>query len=347
MHPDNPIKKFMRIQNLIILLLCLLPAQIWPQQYPATAIPTPKPRFQWFRRAPAADQQNAAAAYTQPARTAPAQTAAATPASGQSSSQKTARSSASSSARSASAGSGKSAPGRSSKAAASPAAVKSSKTKTSTLPTTGPRPISSWPAGQKLIALTYDDGPSPVITSKLVSLLRQKNVHATFFMQGDSIKAFPAKAREVAQSPDAFEIANHSVTHKQFTRLSDEGIRRELEGCNDLITSVSGRSPRLMRPPYGAWNGRVRDICENMGLKIILWNVDTNDWRKRTADQIVSTILTEAHDGAIILMHDRFNTSLEATGRVIDALSAQGYRFVTVSELIAAGPRLQGGKEGN
>jgi peptidoglycan/xylan/chitin deacetylase (PgdA/CDA1 family) len=90
-----------------------------------------------------------------------------------------------------------------------------------------------------------------------------------------------------------------------------------------------------MRPPYGANNQRVVDVCERLGYKVILWDVDTNDWRKRTVDQIVQTIVSETEDGSIILMHDRLPTTVPATERAIDALRARGFEFVTVSELLA------------
>ncbi|MCX7018987.1 MAG: polysaccharide deacetylase family protein [Candidatus Sumerlaeota bacterium] len=291
---------------------------MWPQQYPAAATPTPKPRFQWFRRAPAGGGAKPAAARSS------------------NENQSAKSTSAVAGVRPAKTVASKSAT-QNKTTAKSQTAVKSSRMKAGAGVTTGPRPISNWPTGKKLLALTYDDGPNSAITPKLVRLLRQKNAHATFFLLGESIRAYPSAAGELARAGSGFELGNHGVTHKQFTKLGEDGIRREMDGCNDLITSISSERTRVIRPPYGSWNTRVRDICETMGLKIILWDVDTNDWRRRTTDQIVNTVLKEARDGSIILMHDRFQTSLEATGRIIDVLGGQGYRFVTVSELIAAG----------
>ncbi len=198
---------------------------------------------------------------------------------------------------------------------------------------TGSQTISSWPTGRKLVALTYDDGPHPTITPKLIELLKSKNTPATFFLLGQSVKAYPAIARQLAEN--GFEVGNHSFSHPQLTKLSDEAIRRELTQCAELITSATGGAPiRVMRPTYGAHNERVRRIANEMGYKIILWDVDTNDWRKRTTDQMVATILSSATDGSIILMHDRYPTTLETTAAVIDELRARGFTFVTVSEML-------------
>lgn len=199
--------------------------------------------------------------------------------------------------------------------------------------TTDPQTISSWPTGRKLVALTYDDGPHPTITPKLIALLKSKNTPATFFLLGQSVKAYPAIARQLAEN--GFEVGNHSFSHPQLTKLSDDAIRRELTQCAELITSASGGAPiRVMRPTYGAHNDRVRRIAAEMGYKIILWDVDTNDWRKRTTEQMVATILSSATDGSIILMHDRYATTLETTAAVIDELRARGFTFVTVSEML-------------
>jgi peptidoglycan/xylan/chitin deacetylase (PgdA/CDA1 family) len=200
--------------------------------------------------------------------------------------------------------------------------------------TSSPRPISQWPTGEKLIALTYDDGPNPTITPRLLQLLQAKGARATFFLLGDSVKTYPHLVRTIVDS--GMEVGNHSDTHPQFTRLSEEKIRSELQTNHQRIVAAAPNCAiRVMRPPYGAYNSAVLRVADQMGYKVILWSVDTNDWRKRTTEQMTQTVLNEARDGAIILMHDRYETSLQTTANVLDALSAQGYRFVTVSELLS------------
>lgn len=199
--------------------------------------------------------------------------------------------------------------------------------------TSGPKAISRWPTGQKLVALTYDDGPNPQITPRLLALLREKQVRATFFLLGDSVRAYPSLVEQIADA--GMEIGNHSDTHPQFTKLSEQAIRDQLERNQQRILSAApGVAVRVMRPPYGAYNSQVLRIAEQMGYKVILWDVDTNDWRRRTSQQMIATIMSSARDGSIILMHDRYETTLETTAAVIDGLRAQGFRFVTVSEML-------------
>ena len=201
--------------------------------------------------------------------------------------------------------------------------------------TTGPRPISRRPEAGKLVALTYDDGPNPVITPKLLALLRQKNARATFFLLGDSVRAYPHLAKEIADA--GMEIGNHSDTHRQFTKLTESQISAELQTAEQRIKDAApGVEIKVMRPPYGAYNSTVMRVAQQMGYKVILWDVDTNDWRKKTTEEMTRTILSGVRNGSIILMHDRYQTSLETTAAVLDQLGAQGYRFVTVSELLAA-----------
>ncbi|MCX7625424.1 MAG: polysaccharide deacetylase family protein [Candidatus Sumerlaeaceae bacterium] len=210
----------------------------------------------------------------------------------------------------------------------------------SDMPTTGPRPVTRWPTGQKLIALTYDDGPNPQITPRLVALLKSKGVRATFFLLGDSVRAYPQLVKQLADA--GMELGNHSDSHRQFTKLGSDAIAEELRRNEERIrTVVPDVSMKVMRPPYGAYNSVVMRVAEQMGYKVILWDVDTNDWRRRTTEQMVSTIVNNARDGSIILMHDRYETSLQTTARIIDVLEDQGFRFVTLSELLAQ-PRYEG-----
>ena len=192
------------------------------------------------------------------------------------------------------------------------------------------------PTGRKLIALTYDDGPDPKMTPKLLELLKSLNVPATFFLQGINVKHFPSLVREEFEG--GYQIGNHTYDHPQLTKLSREKIKSQLESTDELITSVTGQKIRYMRPPYGAENATVREICKDMGYQIINWDVDTNDWQKRSSEKIIDTIMSQAHDGSIILMHDRFEkgqpTILEATSAVVPALRAKGYTFVTVDEML-------------
>lgn len=198
----------------------------------------------------------------------------------------------------------------------------------------------SRPTGKKQVALTYDDGPNPSLTPKLIEWLKANDVPATFFMEGDMVKAYKSLAKDVADA--GFELANHTYSHPNLRNLSEEKIVEQLQDTHDIIKEATGIDVKLMRPPYGAHNSKVDEVCERLGYKIINWDVDTNDWRKRSADQIYNTIMDGVSDGSIVLMHDRKHngreTVLEATKRVVPALRAKGYTFVTVGELIGLEP---------
>lgn len=203
-------------------------------------------------------------------------------------------------------------------------------------PATGSGTVSSWPTGRKLVALTYDDGPHAKVTPELMDLLEKRKVPATFYLLGRSVQANPKLTAEVVRR--GFEVGNHSYSHPQFTKVGADGTRRELRRTAELITTSAGSDVAIptMRPPYGAHNATVRAVCAEMGYPVILWDVDTNDWRSgMTTEKIVATVVDKARDGSIILMHDRLPSTVPATARIIDELRAKGFEFVTVSQLLA------------
>lgn len=197
--------------------------------------------------------------------------------------------------------------------------------------------VTSWPTGKKLVALTYDDGPDP-FTPKLLEYLNENKVPATFYMLGERVKEYPHMVEEIVRT--GHELGNHTYDHKQLTKMSAEGVRQELSSTHDLLTSASNGAPvPTMRPPYGAQNATVRAVCEELGYKVLLWDVDTNDWMGRPAAQMINTILKGTSDGSIILMHDRVHrktdTVLPTTKAIVPELRARGYTFVTVSQLLS------------
>jgi peptidoglycan/xylan/chitin deacetylase (PgdA/CDA1 family) len=199
------------------------------------------------------------------------------------------------------------------------------------------KPIRMWPTGKKRIALTYDDGPHPTITPRLLELLREKNARATFFLLGRSLKARPDIGQAILDA--GMEVGNHSMTHPSLSSRNELVVRAELESMNELIRTTLNRNPTLMRPPYGATNARVEKVCEELGLKIINWSVDTDDWRPNmTEERMKQRILAGMTDGAIILMHDRSEKAIHVTAWAIDEIRKAGYELVTVSELLGLKP---------
>ena len=192
------------------------------------------------------------------------------------------------------------------------------------------------PAAEKppCVALTFDDGPSPTYTPQILSILKQHDARATFFMLGCwAVKHKDLVSRVVAAG---HEIGNHSWSHPDCTKLSSSGIASQLHRWENVVEPLTGKHARYFRPPYGASNGSVRATVGNLGYKIAMWTADTNDWRRPGADAIFNRACNGARDGAIILMHDGGgprDQTVAAVKRLVPALQKKGYRLVTLSQL--------------
>ncbi len=182
--------------------------------------------------------------------------------------------------------------------------------------------------GKKVVALTFDDGPSQVTTPRLLEILAEKQVHATFFMVGKEMLANPDLARRVEN--EGHEIGGHTVGHEYLTLYSADEIKANRARTDEIFKSVLGREMTMMRPPGGFVDEKVLAAT---GVPIIYWTIDTVDWRDRNAKTVRERAVSEARDGAMILMHDIHATTVEAVEGIIDDLRSQGYEFVTVSEL--------------
>lgn len=183
------------------------------------------------------------------------------------------------------------------------------------------------------IALTFDDGPSEKLTPKLLNLLAAHRIKATFFVIGQNVAEFPDIVRRAAR--EGHEIANHSWSHPNLGKMSDDGVRRELQKTDDAIKSATGVRPTLMRPPYGSLTDRQKRWVHNdFGYKVIIWDVDPLDWKRPGPTVICNRILNETRAGSIILAHDIHPGTIDAMPATLDQLEAKGFKFVTVSELI-------------
>jgi peptidoglycan-N-acetylglucosamine deacetylase len=187
---------------------------------------------------------------------------------------------------------------------------------------------------QPYIAMTFDDGPSSENTPRLLEMLKQRNIKATFFLIGENAAANPDLVRRILA--EGHEIGNHSWTHPQLSKLSDDRVTAEITKTQDAIKDASGYTPTLLRPPYGAITARQREWIENQfGLNIILWSVDPLDWKRPGASVITQRILSQVRPGAIILSHDIHKQTIDAMLATLDGLISKGYKFVTVTQLIA------------
>lgn len=182
---------------------------------------------------------------------------------------------------------------------------------------------------EKLIALTFDDGPNPLTTPILLDGLAQRNVKATFFMLGMCIENNQEIVKRMYK--EGHDIGNHSYSHKNLPKIKNADAKVQYNKPNEILNSIIGTGSTLFRPPYGNYN---QSIKEFITTPIILWNIDPEDWKYKDADGISKHIVDRARDGDIILLHDIYATSVEAAFKVIDTLQEQGFKFVTVDELI-------------
>src|SRR5438874_8194745 len=184
------------------------------------------------------------------------------------------------------------------------------------------------------IAMTFDDGPSATLTPKLLDLLAAHHIKATFFVIGENVAEHPEIVAREAK--EGHEIANHSWSHPNFGKMSDDGIRSQLRRTDDAIRAGMGSSPTLLRPPYGSITPRQKKwIHQEFGYKIVLWDVDPLDWRRPGPSVVCNRIVKNTRAGSIVLAHDIHPGTIEAMPCVLNQLEAKGFKFVTVSELIA------------
>ena len=199
-----------------------------------------------------------------------------------------------------------------------------------------PKPTPAVPApapttGNKVIALTFDDGPGPY-TAHLLDVLDQYGAKATFFLIGSKVSSQANVVRSIHAR--GHQLGNHSWSHPELPKLPVDQIAGEIDRTNDAIKQATSVTPAILRPPYGAVNGVVLEQLRLRGMSSILWSVDTRDWADRNSDIVCSRAVAGARPGAIILMHDIHQTSVGAVPCILSALKQQGYSFVTVQGLL-------------
>ncbi len=206
---------------------------------------------------------------------------------------------------------------------------------------TGVLPVSAHADGDKLIALTFDDGPSGKNTARLLDGLKERGVHCTFFYVGQMVENNPGLVKRAWE--EGHEIASHTYSHPQMTKKTDAQIRQELQKNDALLDKALGLDFNYMlRPPYGDYNKRTLAASNT---PCFFWSMDTYDWKSLNADSVYREFIKQARDGSIALLHDTHATSVTAALRAIDTLQAQGYKFVTLSEMfMRRGISLENGK---
>lgn len=193
------------------------------------------------------------------------------------------------------------------------------------------------------VAITYDDGPGGGdLTDKLIKTFKKHDAHATFFVIGKNVKEYP---KEVKAMVDAgHEVGNHSYTHAQLNTLTEPGVEKEIKDTDKAIENAGVDKPTLLRPPYGASNRAVDDAAKTTGKHVIMWDVDTLDWKTRSTPKTVSAVKANARPGAIILMHSIHKPTVDAADTILTYLKKEGYSMVTISDLYK-GSTFKTGKE--
>ncbi|MBN8192954.1 polysaccharide deacetylase family protein [Bacillus sp. NTK074B] len=187
--------------------------------------------------------------------------------------------------------------------------------------------------GEKYVALTFDDGPDPDVTPRILKVLKDHNAPATFFMLGSQAEKYPNVAKDVAGA--GHEIGNHSDHHKDLTKIGEEQMVQEVRASSQKIMIATGQLPTVLRPPYGAINKEVEKLAHDNRSSLVLWSVDSLDWKYKNVNAIHSTVQQEMAPGAIILLHDVHSTTADALPGLLTMLEKEGYEFLTVSQLQA------------
>ena len=180
---------------------------------------------------------------------------------------------------------------------------------------------------KKMIALTFDDGPN-YNTSKVIDVLNKYDIRATFFVLGS--RAINNKNILKKMADSGMEIGNHTYNHLLLTKYDENKIRSEIEDTSEVIYSATKKRPKLLRPSYGSVNNKIKKVAN---MPIIIWDIDTLDWKYHNSKRITSRVVNKVRDGDIILMHDIYSASLNALSNIIPILQDNGYEFVTIDEL--------------
>ncbi len=211
--------------------------------------------------------------------------------------------------------------------------------------------VVSGPKDERVVALTYDDGPNPPYTAQILDVLQREGVHATFFVVGQAVQAYPSVVRREADEGNA--VGNHTWSHGHLVLYDPKSLRETLERTDRAIYAATGRHTRIMRPPYGGRDWFVLDQVRKLGYTPVMWSVPLpNDWEYPPAPLIAARVLRYVGDGSIIDLHDGNrgivcaahpkvsahvcdrSRDVEATRLIVESLKRRGYRFVTIPELL-------------
>ncbi len=189
--------------------------------------------------------------------------------------------------------------------------------------------------GKKLVALTFDDGPGPY-TERLLDAMKKRGVKATFFVLGQRVDKYAGLIKRMEK--EGHVVGSHTYDHPNLTRLSYTGVKNNMEKTAKKIQKLIGHKPEIMRCPGGSCNDTVKKYAKEAGIPIAYWGVDTRDWESRNVKKILNVAFGKngIENGSIVLMHDIYETTVDAAIQMMDRLIKEGYTFVTVPELLVA-----------
>ena len=196
-------------------------------------------------------------------------------------------------------------------------------------------PVYSVERGDKWVALSFDAAWGNEDTQTLIDILDRYGVHTTFFVVGDWVDKYPESVKALADAGN--EVMNHSSDHAHFSSLSDQQIAENITACNEKIAAVTGVTPALFRCPYGEYDDHVIQGVQALGMTAVQWDVDSLDWKGISAQEIQQRVLKNVRSGSIILFHNAAEHTPEALPGIIEALQADGYTIVPVSQILLSG----------
>lgn len=179
------------------------------------------------------------------------------------------------------------------------------------------------------IAITFDDGPDPYCTERLLDGLKERGAKASFFVMGKQAEAYPELIRRMQE--EGHLIGNHTYSHMQLGKNNRENFKAELIKTNELLRGITGEEPQYVRPPYGSWD---KSFETELTMIPVLWTIDPMDWCSSDVNGIVRKVTEKAEENAVILMHDEYESTVKAALEIVDILQKQGYEFVTVDEIL-------------
>lgn len=226
-----------------------------------------------------------------------------------------------------------------------------------TEPIATPRPPATQPPGEpspqappdrpaagddrKLVALTFDDGPDGKYTPRVLDILKERGIHGTFFLVGQQVGKYPDTTQRILD--EGHSIGNHTWSHKDLTKVTAQELALQIDKTQQAIADVAGFTPSLLRAPYGAMSDAMLDALHERDMSHVYWTIDTRDWAGTSVAEMRKNVLAHTKPGAIILMHsfggrkNALEHTLALLPLIIDDLTAKGFEFVTVEEMIDAG----------